>query len=131
MKACSIKRVKEAEVDGCDVVVVDEYFFFKDDLLDYCQKWKEESKHVIVAGLDMNYLGNPMKFVDSKKSSEDLRRIADEVHFLKSMCAVCGGEASMTERFVKSNEEKLVGGAEAYRPVCEKHHPKWKKLKSK
>ncbi len=125
--AYNIKDMEEAKAGDCDVVVVDEYFFFKDALLNYCKKWKEEGRHVIIAGLDLNYLGNPIRFVDSRKNSEDLKMIADEIHFLKSKCAVCGGDASMTERFAKSDEEKLVGGAEAYRPVCKKHHPKWKK----
>ena len=127
LKAYNIKDIKEAEVSDCDVVVIDEYFFFKDNLLDYCKRWKEEGKHVIVAGLDLNYLGNPIKLVDSEKSSDDLKKIADKINLLKSKCAVCGGEATMTERISKSNKEKLVGGSETYRPVCEKHHPKWKK----
>lgn len=127
LRAHNIKDIKEAKVKDADVVIIDEFFFFKDNLLDYCKKWKEEGRHVIVAGLNLNYLGYPIRFVDSQKSSEDLKSIADEIHLLKSKCAVCGKEATMTERIIKSDGEKLVGGPEAYRPVCKKHHPKWKR----
>lgn len=126
LKAYSIKDIEEANVDDCDVVAVDEYFFFKDNLLDCCKTWKEAGKHVIVSGLNLNYLGNPRSFMDSQKGVEDLKNIADEVHFLTAKCAVCGEKATMTERTVKA-KGILVGGAEAYRAVCEKHHPKWKK----
>lgn len=131
LKAYNIKNVEEAEVNDCDVIVFDEYFFFKDDLLDYCLRWKKEGKHVILAGLDLDYTGSPIKFVNSNKSSEDLIRIADEVHFLKARCVVCNKEATMTERIAKSNDIHLVGGAESYRAVCKEHHPRWKGSKSR
>ena len=127
LKAYNIKAVEEAKVDDADVVVFDEYFFFRDNLLNYCKRLKDEDKHVILAGLETDYLGNPMKFVDSEKGSEDIKKIADEIHYLKSKCSVCGKDATMTERTASSEDNKLVGGAEAYRPVCKEHHPKWKR----
>lgn len=126
LEAYSIKDIEEADVYSCDVVVVDEYFFFKDNLLDYCKKWKDAGKHVLVSGLNLSYLGEPMPFIDSQKGVEDLKKLADDVHFLTAKCAVCGEKATMTERTVKA-EGRLIGGAEAYRAVCKKHHPKWKK----
>ena len=127
LTACKIKDMEEAEVKEADVVAIDEFFFFKDNLIECCVKWKNEGKHVLIAGLDLDHKGLPIKFVDSQKSSDELIKIADEVNLLKSKCAVCGKEATMTERIAKSDSERLVGGAESYRPVCKKHHPKWKK----
>ncbi|MBU4501599.1 MAG: hypothetical protein KKA79_03345 [Nanoarchaeota archaeon] len=126
-KAYNIQDISEAEVEKVDVVVIDEYFFFKDNLLDYCKIWKDKGKHVIVAGLDLDHKGEPMPFIDSEKTSQDLIDMADEVTYLKSKCEICGKEATMTERTVESNTERLVGGTEYYRPVCKEHHPKWKK----
>ena len=127
LKAHNIKDMEEVEFDGAHVIVIDEYFFFKDNLLDYCQEWKNQGKDVIIAGLDLSYMGRPINFKDSEKNSEDLKRIADNIHFLKSTCAVCGKEATMSERIAKSDNLRLVGGSEAYRPVCKEHHPTWKK----
>jgi len=127
LKAHNIKDIEEAEVKDIDVIAIDEFHFFNSNLIDSCKKWKEEGKHVLVTGLDLNYLGYSMKFVDSNKSSDDLKNIANKINLLKSKCAVCNEEATMTERISKSDCQHLVGGAEAYRPVCKKHHPKWKK----
>jgi thymidine kinase len=127
MKAYNIKSLEEIKTDDADVIILDEFHFFPSSLLDCCKRWKENGKHIILAGLYFDHLGEPIKFNDFKKSSEDLKKIADEIHLLKSKCAVCGKEATMTERIVNSDNYFLVGGSEAYRPVCEKHHPKWKK----
>lgn len=129
LKAHKIKDVKEVEIKDADVIAIDEFHFFSSNLIKYCEKWKDEGKHVLVTGLELGYLGVPKKFMDLKKSSEDLKKIADKIHFLKAKCAVCGKEATMTERTVESDEYSLVGGAEAYRAVCEEHHPRWKKSK--
>jgi len=125
--AYNIKNIEDINTNDTDVIIVDEFFFFKDNLIDHSKKWKKEGKHVIIAGLDMDYMGEPMKFSNSEKTSEDLIKIADEVHYLKANCAVCGKDASMTDRTIESEDIHVVGGTEAYRPVCKEHHPKWKK----
>jgi thymidine kinase len=127
LNAYSIKRLEEIKADDVDAIVVDEFHFFPSSLLDLCIKWKKSGKHVILAGLNFDHQGNPIRFKDSKKDSEDMKRIADEIHLLKSKCAICGKEATMTERTAKTENYFLVGGTESYRPVCEEHHPKWKK----
>ncbi|MBM3200606.1 thymidine kinase [Candidatus Woesearchaeota archaeon] len=124
--AFNLRSLKEADVSDADVIVVDEFHFFTSELIDYCEQWKSSGKHVIMAGLDLDHLGYPIKFRDSKKDFEDLRKLSDEVTFLKSRCAVCGKEATMTERIAKNDDYFLVGSAESYRPVCKEHHPRWK-----
>lgn len=127
LNACSIKRLEEIKSDNADVIVIDEFHFFTSDLLDVCTKFKKSGKHVILAGLNFDHTGEPVKFKDSKEDSEELKRIADEIHLLKSKCAICGKDAYMTERTAKTENYFLVGGAESYRPVCEEHHPRWRK----
>lgn len=127
LKAYKIKGLQEVETRDVDVIVIDEFHFFSSSLIEYCKEWKKSGKHVILAGLNLDHQGNPIKFRDSKKDSEDLKKIADEIHYLKAKCSVCGEEATMTERIIKDEEYFLVGGPEAYRPVCERHHPRWKK----
>jgi len=127
LKAYNIKSVEEIKTDNSDVIIIDEFHFFPSAILDLCAKLKNSGKHVILAGLNFDHTGEPVRFKDSEKNSEDLKRIADEIHLLKSKCAICGKDAYMTERTAKTDNYFLVGGAEAYRPVCEEHHPKWKK----
>lgn len=127
LKSFNVKSLEEAKVDDADVIIIDEFHFFPSSLIDYCEAWKKLGKHVVVAGLNSDHLGEPIKFSDLKKSSEDLKSVADEVYLLKSKCAICGKEATMTERLVKSDSYQAVGGAESYRPVCKEHHPRWRK----
>lgn len=129
LKAQKIKDVSEIGAEDINVIAIDEFHFFPSNFIEFCKKWKREGKHVLITGLDLDYLGNPKKFTDLKKSFEDLKSISDKIHFLKSKCAICGKEATMSERIVNSNEDSLVGGAESYRSVCKEHHPKWKKSK--
>ncbi len=131
LNAYNIKNLEEIKVEDADVIVVDEFHFFPSSLLDYCKKFKKSGKHVILAGLNFDHTGEHVKFKDSKKDSEDLKMIADEIHYLKAKCSVCGKEATMTERIIKTDDYQLVGGAEAYRPVCQEHHPRWKNSKSR
>lgn len=116
------KNAKDA-----DVVVIDEFHFFPSSLINYFKKWKKEGKHVIAAGLNTNYKGEEMMFTDLKKGFNDLKEIADEMIYLTSKCYICGEKADMQLRTVDSKELQLVGGKEAYQPVCKNHHPKWKK----
>lgn len=126
LKAYNIKSLEEVKTDA-DVIIIDEFHFFPSKLIDYCKTWKNEGKHVIVSGLNLSYLGDPIKLIDLEKGVEELKEIADEIHLLKAKCSVCGKEATMTEMTIDADDTHIVGGAEKYRPVCEKHHPKWKK----
>lgn len=127
LKAYNIKDLKEIDTKDIDVIVLDEFHFFPSILIKYCEEWKKSEKHVILAGLNLDHQGMPIRFKDLEKNFEDLKKIADEIHYLKARCAVCGKEATMTERIIKTDDYHFVGGAEAYRPVCERHHPRWKK----
>ena len=44
---------------GLDVVAIDEAQFFDQGIVDVCNKLANQGVRVIVAGLDMDYLGNP------------------------------------------------------------------------
>ena len=47
------------KVNNCDVVALDEAQFFDDQIVSVCNKIANSGIRVIVAGLDMDYLGNP------------------------------------------------------------------------
>ena len=45
--------------DGCDVVGIDEAQFFDDEIVRVCNDLANKGVRVIVAGLDMDFKGNP------------------------------------------------------------------------
>ena len=47
------------KIDNCDVVAIDEAQFFDDLMVPVCNKIANNGVRVIIAGLDMDYLGNP------------------------------------------------------------------------
>ena len=72
----------------------------------------ENGKTVIIAALDATFQRKPFG------SILELIPVAEKVIKLTAVCAVCGADASFTQRMVSSSEVKLIGGAESYRPVC-------------
>lgn len=109
----------DALISGYQVVVIDEGQFFP-DLFEYVTKWADTLPiHIVVAGLDGT--SNRTPFGDM------LRLIphAEEVERLTAFCSVCcdGTVATYSQyKGVTSEDGIMIGGAEAYRPVCRKHY---------
>ena len=107
--------------DEPDIVGIDEAQFFPPEMVDMLREFSPYTD-IIAAGLDMDFAGN--KF----ETTDNLIKIADETKQLKSVCAVCGKEATMTQRianvsaFNKDEHRVLVGGSEYYEPRCENCH---------
>jgi thymidine kinase len=95
-----------------DVVGIDEAQFFDDGLPQICNQLAEQGIRVIVAGLDMDYKGNPFGPMPA------LCSIADDVTKVHAICVECGRLAGYSHRLV--NNEKLVflGEKEEYQPLC-------------
>lgn len=111
-----VKKSKEVlkNIDGVDVVGVDEAQFFDDGIVDVCNEMAFLGKRVIVAGLDMDYLGNPfgpMPFLLS---------IADEITKTQAVCMGCGDSAYISYRKNKLKDKILVGEKDFYKPLCRK-----------
>lgn len=69
---------------GYDVIGIDEAQFFDDGIVNVCNQLAYNGMRVIVAGLDMDYLGKP--FGPMPK----LLSIADEVTKVHAICVKCG-----------------------------------------
>ena len=69
---------------GCDVVGIDEAQFFDDHLVAVCNKLAYQGVRVIIAGLDMDFLGNPFGPMPA------LMAVADEVTKVHAICVKCG-----------------------------------------
>lgn len=106
------KEILEKLQDQTRVVGIDEVQFFKEGLVEVCEKLANRRIRVIVAGLDQDYLGNPFG------GMPQLMAIADEVLKLKAVCVVCGREASKSQRLTQETSQVVVGAQEHYEARC-------------
>ncbi len=104
------------------VVAIDEVQFFGRDVVQACQTLAERGVRVIVAGLDMDFRGEPFG------PMPHLLAEAEQVEKLQAICVVCGAPASRTQRLIDGRPASyddpiiLVGGSESYEARCRLHH---------
>ena len=94
-----------------DVVGIDEAQFFDEGLIDVCNQLANNGIRVIVAGLDMDFRGNPFGPMPG------LCAIADEVSKVHAICVKCGQLASFSHRTVKNDKQVLLGETAEYELV--------------
>lgn len=96
---------------GCDVVGIDEAQFFDEEIVAVCNDLANSGIRVIVAGLDMDFKGNPFGPMPA------LMATAEYVTKVHAVCTRTGNLAHYS--FRKSNDEKLVmlGETEEYEPL--------------
>jgi thymidine kinase len=104
------------------VVAIDEAQFFEPDIIGIVQELANRGLRVIVAGLDMDFRGEPFG------SMPVLMAIAERVDKLQAICMVCGEPACRTQRLVDGKPAHfnqpivVVGASEMYEARCRKHH---------
>ncbi|GAB4500028.1 MAG: thymidine kinase [Anaerolineales bacterium] len=104
------------------VVGLDEAQFFDSEIVDVAQTLSDRGVRVIVAGLDMDFRGEPFGAMPV------LMAIAESVLKLHAICMVCGDEASRTQRLVNGKPARydepvvIVGASELYEARCRLHH---------
>jgi thymidine kinase len=94
------------------VVGIDEAQFFDEELPDVCAKLAQKGIRVIIAGLDMDFQGNPFGPMPA------LMSIAEEVTKVHAVCVLCGSPASFSYRTVANESKILLGEMESYEPRC-------------
>lgn len=92
------------------VICVDEAQFFDDRIVDVVNTLADDGKRVIVAGLDMDYLGKPFGPMPY------LLAIAEYVTKLHAVCSESGAMAHYSQRVVENEDQVLVGEYDAYEP---------------
>src|SRR2546423_3676026 len=103
--------------DNTRVVGIDEAQFFDEGVVEVAQKLAYRGIRVIVAGLDMDFRGQP--FGPMPK----LLAIAEEVTKLNAVCMVCGNPASRSQRLPGTSGQTepgkiVVGAKEIYEARC-------------
>jgi thymidine kinase len=101
-----------ALAEHAQVVGIDEAQFFDEGIIEVCETLVMQGKRVIVAGLDMDYLGKPFGPMPA------LLSVADFITKLHAICVQCGHLANVSYR--TSNEEGTVvlGEKNNYEPRC-------------
>lgn len=96
---------------GCDVVGIDEAQFFDDEIVKICNDLANQGIRVIVAGLDMDFKGNPFGPMPA------LMATAEYVTKVHAVCTRTGNLANYS--FRKTDNDKLVmlGETEEYEPL--------------
>lgn len=94
------------------VVGIDEAQFFDDKLPEICNILAAKGIRVIVAGLDMDFLGNPFGPVPA------LMAMAELVTKVNAVCVKCGSPAVYSYRTAASQEKVLLGEKDSYEPRC-------------
>ncbi len=95
-----------------EVVGIDEAQFFGPELVNVCNELAASGKRVIVAGLDMDYLGKPFGPIPQ------LMATAEYVTKVHAICMRCGNLANHSHRMVKNDNLVLLGETDAYEPLC-------------
>lgn len=96
----------------CDLVGIDEAQFFDHEIVDVSIKLANSGKRVIVAGLDMDFLGKPFEPMN------DLMAVAEFVTKTHAICMNCGSIASYTYRLDNSAEQVVLGEKDIYQARC-------------
>jgi len=97
--------------DGCDVVGIDEAQFFDDEIVRVCNDLANKGVRVIVAGLDMDFKGNPFG------PMPNLMATAEYVTKVHAICTRTGNLAQYSYRKAKSEAIILLGEVEEYEPL--------------
>ena len=97
--------------DCCDVVGIDEAQFFDDEIVKVCNDLANRGVRVIVAGLDMDFKGNPFGPMPA------LMATAEYVTKVHAVCTRTGNLANYSYRKAKSDELVLLGEVDEYEPL--------------
>ena len=117
-----VQEIKELLEKDTSIVAIDEAQFFNDEIIPFVQELANEKIRVIVAGLNMDFRGEPFGPVPTLMAQAE---ILDTCH---AICMVCGGEATFTQRLIDGEPAKyddpivIVGAAELYEARCRGHH---------
>ena len=97
--------------DGCDVIGIDEAQFFDDEIVTVCNDLANQGIRVIVAGLDMDFKGNPFG------PMPNLMATAEYVTKVHAVCTRTGNLAQFSYRKSTNDDLVFLGENEEYEPL--------------
>lgn len=117
----AIDIISYVEADT-DVVAIDEVQFFDEEIVRVCEYLALKGLRVMVAGLDMDFRGEPFGVIPI------LMTTAEFVTKLTAVCTTCGAPATRTQRLVDGKAASyhdpivMIGASEAYEARCRHDH---------
>jgi thymidine kinase len=97
--------------DGCDVVGIDEAQFFDGEIVRICNDLANKGIRVIVAGLDMDFKGNPFG------PMPNLMATAEYVTKVHAVCTKTGNLAQYSHRKTNNDNVIMLGETDEYEPL--------------
>tara|TARA_Y100000589_G_scaffold189943_1_gene179875 strand:+ start:206 stop:748 length:543 start_codon:yes stop_codon:yes gene_type:complete len=94
------------------IVAIDEAQFLDEKLYEVCKKLIQDGIDIILAGLDMDYKGEPFG------SMPKLLAISYDVKKMHAVCFNCGETANYTFRINNDKKQVLIGSQENYKALC-------------
>ena len=85
------------------VVGIDEAQFFDEALVQIAENLANEGRRVVIAGLDLDYLGKPFEPIPH------LLAVAEYIQKNLAICVICGNPADRSQRLVRGGDRVLVG----------------------
>ena len=98
--------------DDVDVVGIDEAQFFDNSIIEVCNKLADKGVRVVVAGLDIDFMGNPFGPMPG------LLSIAEFVTKVHAICVKCGNLAQYSFRKSEESQVVVLGEKDKYEPLC-------------
>lgn len=105
-----------------EIIAIDEVQFFDEDIILAVNDLADAGKRVMVAGLDMDFRGEPFGVMPA------LMTQAEFVTKLTAVCTQCGSPGTRTQRLVDGKPAKyddpviFVGASESYEARCRHCH---------
>jgi len=97
--------------DGCDVIGIDEAQFFDDEIVKVCNDLANAGIRVIVAGLDMDFKGQPFGPMPA------LMATAEYVTKVHAVCTRTGNLANYSFRKAANDNLVMLGETNEYEPL--------------
>eukprot|EP01080_Neovahlkampfia_damariscottae_P009117 gene9117-1207_t len=107
----------ESLLDQVEIIGIDEGQFFP-DLLNFCEKYANKGKTVVVSALDGTFKRQPFGDIGN------LVPLCEEITKLTAVCLNCGDKAAFSKKITESHETVDIGGSEKYAAVCRKCYHK-------
>jgi thymidine kinase len=95
-----------------DVIGIDEAQFFDNSIVEVCNKLADNGVRVVVAGLDMDFMGNPFGPIPS------LLSVSEYITKVHAICMRCGSLAQYSFRKSEEAQVLLLGEKDKYEPLC-------------
>lgn len=108
-----------------DVVGIDEAQFFDSELPNVCNQLANSGVRVIIAGLDMDFLGKPFGPMPALMAS------AEYITKVHAICMRCGNLANHSFRITEEDSLVVLGETNNYEPLCRDCFYKAQNMKSK